>query len=329
MSKKSIAQAICLAMQEEMRRDDSVILLGEDVGIIGGSFTTSKGLYKEFGEKRIIDTPICENGYASIGVGAAIGGLRPIVEYSFMDFVLVGIDPIINQAAKLRTMFGAQLTVPVVFRMAGGLLPGAAAQHTQNFEAFFVHTPGLKVVYPSNANDARGLLKSAVRDDNPVVFVEPKGLYFDRSEIDDDPDFLVEIGKADVVIKGSDITLVSYGPAMKKCRVAVQELADEGVSAEFIDLRSISPIDWDTVYKSVKKTGCIVAVTEAVRQCSVASEVVAKVSEELFSYLKAPVGMVGAKFMPLPYSPELENRVIPQIEDIKESVKKTLKSKKG
>lgn len=270
-------------------------------------------------------TPICEHGYGSIGVGAAIGGLRPIVEYSFMDFVLVGIDAIINQAAKLQTMTGGQVNLPIVFRMAGGLLPGSAAQHTQNFEAFFVHTPGLKVVYPSNSNDARGLLRSAIRDNNPVVYIEPKGLYFERSEMDDDPDYMTPIGVANILTKGSDVTVVSYGSIMKKCKQAVQELADEHISVELIDLRTLSPIDWSTILSSVDKTKRVVAVTEAPQQASVASEIIAGIATSHLSLsLKAPVGLLGTKAMPLPYAPPLEQQVIPQISDIKAAVKKTL-----
>lgn len=327
MLRMTMAQAITLAQQQEMQRDKNVFLIGEDVGTIGGSFATSINLLNEFGSRRVIDTPICENGFSSLGVGAALAGLRPIVEISFMDFVAVGIDPIINQAAKLRLMCGGQVKVPIVFRMIGGMLSGAAAQHTQDLEAIFVHVPGLKVVYPSTPDDAKGLLKSAIRDDNPVVVVEPKGILFTRGDVDEDPDKLIPIGKAKTVREGTDVSILTYGQMVRKAVEAAAALEKQRISAEIIDLRTLTPLDGEAILATVKKTGRVIVAADAVRRCSVGSEVVSFISTnpESFAVLKAPIVQLGADSIPLPYNPVFEAEILPQPQAIVDSAVQLMK----
>ena len=298
MSKISYKQAVSDALREEMLRDDKVFIMGEDIAVYGGSYGITAGFLEEFGEQRVIDTPIAESGFTNMAVGAALCGYRPIVEYMFADFVSVCIDAIVNQAAKTHFMTGGQFSAPIVMRTpcCGGT--GAAAQHSQAFEAWFAHTPGLKVILPSNPYDAKGLLKAAIRDDNPVIFYEHKLLYENEGEVPDG-DYIVEIGKANVVREGTDVTLISYSLTLLQCLKAAEELAKLGISA------------------AAKKTGRVLIVHEAVTYFGVGAEVASAIceSDALFS-LKAPVRRLGSAYMPVPFSKPIEQQALPQIDDI-------------
>ena len=322
MSIMNMAQAICLAQKEEMERDPKVFILGEDVAIMGGSFAATKGLLEQFGPQRVVDTPIIERGFTSLAVGAAMVGLRPIVEFCFMDFITVGIDPIINSAAKLRFMTGGQVSMPIVFRAPGGMLSGGAAQHTQSLEALFTHIPGLIVICPSTPDDARGLLKSAIRENNPVLFVEPKNLYFRKGEVTDDPEYCIPIGEAKLVKEGNAVSLISYGPALQQCVQASEQLRGMGIDAEILDLRTLSPLDEEAIFSTVKKTRRAVIVTEAVKQGSVGSEIVARISTNAaLEACSVKIRQLGADMIPMPYQPELEKQALVQLDDIVKAVK--------
>ena len=311
------------AMQEEMKRDDRVFLMGEDIAKQGGIFGQFKGLAQEFGEERVRDTPISETAIIGGGVGAALAGMRPVVDMHFADFIGVPMDEIFNQMAKARYMFGGQCKVPLVLRAPDGMTRGGAAQHSQCVEAWFMHIPGIKVVIPSNPADAKGLLKSAIRSDDPILYFEHKKLFSMKGEVPEG-EYLTPIGKANVAKEGSDMTIVSYSFYMTNVLTAAQQLAKEGINVECIDLRTISPLDMDTVYESLKKTKKLMVVQEAVKQGGVGAEVAARTAEEMLDYLDAPIVRLGAPFVPIPYTPPLERLVKIEPEDIIAAVKQML-----
>ncbi|MED1204201.1 alpha-ketoacid dehydrogenase subunit beta [Heyndrickxia acidicola] len=323
MRKISFSQATLEAMQEEMRRDERVFIMGEDIASQGGIFGQFKGLPKEFGLERVRDTPISETAIVGAGIGAALAGSVPVVDMHFADFIGVTMDEVLNQMAKIRYMFGGQAKMPLVLRAPDGVTQSAAAQHSQSLEAWFLHIPGLKVVIPSNAADAKGLLKAAIRDPNPVIFFEHKDLFNKKGEVSED-DYTIPIGKAKVVKEGHDITIVSYSAMLGKCLEAADILEEEhGLKAEVIDLRSIVPLDMETIYASLKKTHKLVIAHEAVKTGGVGAEIAAAVSENVLEYLDAPIVRVGAAFTPVPFSPPLEKHVIPQVESVVNAVLKT------
>lgn len=324
MSKKSYVQAIRDAMAEEMRRDEKVFVMGEDIEVLGGIFGATRGLADEFGADRVRNTPISEAGFISAGLGAACAGMRPIVELMYMDFSLVAADSIINQVAKTRYIFGGKAKVPLVIRGQQGVGRGNAATHSQSLEALFMHFPGLKVAMPSTAEDAAGLLRTAIRDDNPTIFIEHKALYTQKSEVPDDPEFMIPWGKGRVFREGKDCTIIATHTYVKKSLDAAEELAKEGIDCEVIDPRTLVPLDIDLLSSSVKKTGRCVVVHEAHRTCGVGAEISSQLYEQAFCYLDAPIERLGAKQCPLPFNLGLENAVVPQPEDIINAVKRTL-----
>jgi pyruvate/2-oxoglutarate/acetoin dehydrogenase E1 component len=302
--------ALTAGMAQALAEDDRVVLLGIDVGAGGGIFTATRGLFEQFGPERVIDMPISEAGYVGAAVGAAMTGLRPIVEIMFMDFVTVCLDPIVNQAAKLPYMTAGALSVPIVFRTQTGAGRSAGAQHSQSLEALFAHIPGLKVVLPATVTDAHDLLLEAVRDPNPVVFVENRRLYGMRGERDEDP---LPLGRARVARGGEEVTVVTWGQALRECLAAAERSA---VSLEVIDLRSLVPLDMDTVLASVSRTGRLLVVHEAVQDFGAGAELAARVADTLFDELLAPVRRLGAPWVPMPFSPELERSLLPSAETI-------------
>ncbi|WP_313342289.1 alpha-ketoacid dehydrogenase subunit beta [Sedimentibacter sp.] len=305
MREITFSQATLEAMAEEMRLDENIIVMGEDIVRQGGIFGQFKGLPAEFGE-RIMDAPISETAIVGASVGAALAGLRPVADMHYADFLGVAMDEVFNQMAKIRYMFGGQTTVPMVIRAPDGLSLSAAAQHSQSIEAWFMNIPGLMVVTPSNPADAKGLLKSAIRDNNPVIYFENKILYKEKGPVPDG-EYFVPIGKAKVAREGADITIVSYSIAMKKAYEVADLLANDGINAEIIDLRTIVPYDKETILESVKKTHRLAIIHEAVKQGGVGSEIAAYVAEEAVEYLDAPIKRFGAPFTPVPFSPPLEN----------------------
>lgn len=313
-------EALREAMSEEMRRDPSVVLLGEEVAEYNGAYKVSQGMLDEFGPERIIDTPIAELGFAGIGVGAATNGLRPIIEFMTFNFSLVAIDQVINSAAKMMTMSGGQYSVPIVFRGPTGNAGQLSSQHSQNFENWYANTPGLKVVVPSNPYDAKGLMKSAIRDNDPVVFMESELMYGDKGAVPEE-EYLIPIGKADVKKYGDDVTLVSFGKMMKVALQAAEEAAKEGISVEVIDLRSVRPIDYLTVVESVKKTNRLVVVEEAWPLASISSEIAYHIQRYAFDYLDAPVHRVTSRDLPLPYAPTLIAGILPNVERSLQAIK--------
>ena len=320
MSEITYAQAIKEAMSEEMRRDENVFLMGEDVGLYGGAFGVSVGMFEEFGEERVRDTPISEAVIAGAAAGAAVTGMRPIAEIMFSDFTTISMDQLVNQAAKMRYMFGGKAKVPMVLRTPGGSGTGAAAQHSQSLEAWFCHVPGLKVVIPSTPYDAKGLLKAAIRDDNPVVFIEQKLLYRKKGEVPEE-DYVIELGKADVKKEGKDLTIITYGRMVPTCLAVAEELGKEGIDIEVVDPRTLLPLDKDTLIKSAKKTGKVLIVHEAVQTGGFGGEIAAVIADsEAFYYLDAPIKRLGGLDVPIPYCPELEKNVVPTEEKIKEAV---------
>ncbi len=320
MAVMTYAEAIRLAIREEMTKDPTLFMLGEDIGIRGGAFAVTTGLYKDF-PNRIIDTPISENAIPAIAYGAAITGVKAIAEFMYADFSLLGIDHVINSAAKYRFMYGAQGTVPVVFRLPGGGGRQNGAQHSQCLEAMFSNIPGLKVVMPATPADAKGLLKAAINDYNPIAFIEHKAMYFDKGEVPEDPDYIVPIGKGVIRRAGTDITIVATAMNVTKSLKAAETLEQMGISAEVIDMRTIVPYDKELIFDSVKKTGRILVTHEAPTMYGIGGEIVAAVAKECFSYLDAPPQRVGSKFLPMPYNKTLETHVLPQIEDIVEAAK--------
>lgn len=314
-------------MSEEMRRDPSVFLMGEEVAEYNGAYKVSQGMLDEFGPKRIIDTPIAELGFAGIGVGAAANGLRPIVEFMTFNFSLVAIDQIINSAAKLYEMSGGQYHVPIVFRGPTGNAGQLAAQHSSNFESWFANTPGLKVVIPSNPYDAKGLLKSAIRDDDPVIFMESEVMYGDKGQVPEE-EYLIPIGQAEVRQPGTDVTIVSFGKIIPRVVVpALEELAKMGISAEVIDLRTVRPIDYAAVVASVQKTNRCVVIEEAAPLASISAEISYHLQRYAFDYLDAPVVRVTSRDVPLPYAPTLVEEVLPSVPRLIEAVKAVLYKK--
>ena len=324
MSKKSYVQAIRDVTAEEMRRDEKVFVMGEDIEVLGGIFGATRGLADEFGADRVRNTPISEAGFISAGLGAACAGMRPIVELMYMDFSLVAADSIINQVAKTRYIFGGKAKVPLVIRGQQGVGRGNAATHSQSLETLFMHFPGLKVAMPSTAEDAAGLLRAAIRDDNPTIMIEHKALYNQKSEVPDDPEFMIPWGKGRVFREGKDCTIIATHTYVKKSLDAAEELAKEGIDCEVIDPRTLVPLDIDLLSSSVKKTGRCVVVHEAHRTCGVGAEISSQLYEQAFCYLDAPIERLGAKQCPLPFNLGLENAVVPQPEDIINAVKRTL-----
>lgn len=321
MSEITYAQAVRDAMSEEMRRDESVFLMGEDVGLYGGTFGISAGMLREFGEERVRDTPISEAVIAGAAVGAAVTGMRPIAEIMFSDFMTISMDQLVNQASKMRYMFGGKAKVPMVLRTAGGSGTGAAAQHSQSLEAWFCHIPGLKVVVPSTPYDAKGLLKAAIRDDNPVIFIEPKYLYKSKGEVPDG-DYAIELGKADVKREGKDLSIIAYGRMVPECLKAAEDLARDGIDIEVVDPRTLLPLDKETLIRSVKKTGKVLIVHEAVQTGGFGGEIAAVIADsEAFFSLAAPIKRLGGLDIPIPFSPELEKNAVPTEEKIKETAR--------
>lgn len=317
MRELTYAQAICEAMTLEMRRDDSVFLMGEDVGIYGGAFGVSKGMFEEFGPERVRDTPISEAAIAGAATGAAVTGMRPIAEIMFSDFLTISMDQLVNQAAKIRYMFGGKASVPMVIRAPAGSGTGAAAQHSQSPEAWFCNIPGLKVVTASTPADAKGLLTAAIRDNNPVVFLEQKLLYRVKGEVPEG-EYVEPLGKAKIHRQGTDITIVTYGRMLPMCMDAAEQLEkNEGISVEIVDPRTLVPLDKQTIIESVKKTGRVLIVHEACQTGGFGGELAAVIADsEAFFYLDAPIRRYGGLDVPIPYSPELEKNVVPLKENV-------------
>jgi pyruvate dehydrogenase E1 component beta subunit len=316
-------EAICEAMSEEMRRDESIYLMGEEVAEYNGAYKASKGMLDEFGAKRVIDTPIAELGFAGIAIGSTMTGNRPIVEYMTFNFSLVGIDQIINNAAKIRQMSGGQFKCPIVFRGPTASAGQLAATHSQAFESWFANTPGLKVIVPSNPYDAKGLLKSAIRDDDPVIFMESEQMYGDKGEVPEG-EYTIPIGVAEIKREGTDVTIVSFGKIIKEAYKAADELAKEGISCEIIDLRTVPPMDRDAILKSVKKTNRLVVLEEAWPFGNVSTDITYLVQSEAFDYLDAPVVKINTADTPAPYSPVLFEEWLPNSDDVIKAVKKVM-----
>lgn len=318
----SYSEAIREAMALALERDERVVLMGEDIGVYGGAFQVTGDLVDRFGTDRVIDTPISELGGAGVAVGAALTGLRPIYEFQFSDFATLAMEQIVNQAAKMRYMLGGEASVPVVFRMPSGSGTGAAAQHSQSFEAWFGHVPGLKVVQPSTPEDAKGLLLAALEDPDPVIVFEHKLLYKMKGHVPDGW-YTTPIGKAEIRRKGRDLTIVASAIMVHRAMAAAEKLAAEGIEAEVIDLRSVRPIDRQTIIESVKKTGKLLCVYEGVRTLGVGAEISAMIAEsEAFDFLDAPVLRLGGVEAPIPYNPELEKAAVPQIPDIEAAARR-------
>ena len=316
-------EAVCEAMSEEMRNDESIFLMGEEVAEYNGAYKASKGMLDEFGPKRVIDTPISELGFAGVAIGSTMTGNRPIVEYMTFNFSLVGIDQIINNAAKIRQMSGGQFNCPIVFRGPTASAGQLAATHSQAFENWFANTPGLKVIVPSNPYDAKGLLKSAIRDDDPVIFMESEQMYGDKGEVPEG-EYTIPIGIADIKREGSDVTLVSFGKIIKEAYRAADELDKENISCEIIDLRTVRPMDHEAILNSVKKTNRLVILEEAWPFGNVATEITYQVQSRAFDYLDAPIEKINTADTPAPYSPVLLKEWLPNSEDVVKAVKKVL-----
>ena len=316
-------EAICEAMSEEMRLDQSIFLMGEEVAEYNGAYKASKGMLDEFGDKRVIDTPISELGFAGIGVGSTMTGNRPIIEFMTFNFALVGIDQIINNAAKIRQMSGGQFPCPIVFRGPTGSAGQLAATHSQAFESWYANCPGLKVIVPSNPYDAKGLLKSAIRDNDPVIFMESEQMYGDKGEVPEE-EYLIPIGKAEVKITGKDVTLVSFGKILKQAQIAVDKLKEEGIAVELIDLRTIRPLDMDTIIESVKKTNRLVILEESWPFGNISTEITYQVQNQIFDYLDAPIEKINTADTPAPYSPVLLAEWLPNSDDVIKSIKKVM-----
>lgn len=313
-------EALREAMSEEMRKDESIFLMGEEVAEYNGAYKVSQGMLDEFGAKRVIDTPIAELGFAGLGVGAAMNGLRPIIEFMTFNFSLVAIDQVINSAAKMMSMSGGQFNIPMVFRGPTGNAGQLSSQHSQNFENWYANCPGLKVVVPSNPYDAKGLLKSSIRDNDPTIFMESELMYGDKGAVPEE-EYILPIGEAHIVQNGGDVTLVSFGKMMKVANEAAAELAKEGINAEIIDLRTVRPIDYDTIITSVKKTNRLVIVEEAWPLASISTDISHQVQSQAFDYLDAPVTRVNSKDLPLPYAPTLIEEILPNVKRTIDAVK--------
>ncbi|MBE3558137.1 MAG: alpha-ketoacid dehydrogenase subunit beta [Ktedonobacteraceae bacterium] len=321
------AEAIRQALREELLRDPTVFLMGEDIGIYGGAFGVTRGLLEEFGEQRIRDTPISEAALAGCAIGAALTGMRPVAEFQFSDFMAIGMDQIVNQGAKLRFMFGGKAQVPVVFRAPLGSGTGAAAQHSQSLEAWFAHVPGLKVVLPSTPADARGLLIAAIRDPNPVIFLEHKVLYRQKGPVPGG-EWLVPLGQADIKRPGKDLTIIALSIMVPRALAVASRLAREGIEAEVIDPRTLRPLDEKTLVDSARKTGRVLIVHEAVLSGGFGGEIAARIAaSEAFYFLDAPIMRLGGAEVPIPYNPLLEKRATPQEEDIYQAAHRLLRQK--
>jgi acetoin:2,6-dichlorophenolindophenol oxidoreductase subunit beta len=317
-------EAVREAMSQEMRRNEDVFILGEDIGVYGGAFGVTRGMIEEFGTERVRNTPISEAAISGTAVGAALTGMRPILELQFSDFITIAMDNMVNQAAKIRYMYGGKGKVPMVLRTPAGSGTGAAAQHSQSLEAWMTHIPGLKVVQPSTAYDAKGLLKAAIDDDNPVIFYEHKLCYKTKGDVPEEQ-YSIPLGKADVKREGTDVTIVATAIMVHKALEAAEKLEKEGISAEIIDPRTLVPLDEETIVGSVRKTGRVVVVHEAVKRGGFGGEIAGMIAEsEAFDYLDAPIKRLGGKPVPIPYNPELEKAAIPQVDDIIQAVKETL-----
>lgn len=316
-------EAICEAMSEEMRRDASVYLMGEEVAEYNGAYKASKGMLDEFGAERVIDTPIAELGFGGIGVGSTMTGCRPIVEYMTFNFSLVGIDQIINNAAKIRQMSGGQFNCPIVFRGPTASAGQLGATHSQAFENWFANTPGLKVVVPSNPYDAKGLLKAAIRDNDPIIFMESEQMYGDKGEVPDG-EYILPIGVADTKREGTDVTIVSFGKIIKEAYKAADKLEKEGISCEIIDLRTVRPLDIEAVYESVKKTNRLVILEEAWPFGNISTEITYQVQQNCFDFLDAPIQRINTADTPAPYSPVLLKEWLPNSDDVVKAVKKVM-----
>ena len=316
-------EAICQAMSEEMRRDDTIYLMGEEVAEYNGAYKASKGMLDEFGEKRVIDTPISELGFSGIGVGSTMTGNRPIIEFMTFNFALVGIDQIINNAAKIRQMSGGQFPCPIVFRGPTASAGQLAATHSQAFESWYANCPGLKVIVPSNPYDAKGLLKSAIRDDDPVIFMESEQMYGDKGEVPEG-EYTLPIGVADIKREGKDVTIVSFGKIIKAAYAAADTLAKEGIECEIIDLRTIRPMDYESIFNSVKKTNRLVILEESWPFGNISTEITYQVQNQIFDYLDAPVEKINTADTPAPYSPVLLAEWLPNSDDVVKAVKKVM-----
>lgn len=320
MREITYAQAINEAMSQEMRRDDSVFLIGEDVGLYGGAFGVSMGMFEEFGSQRVRDTPISEAVIAGTAVGAAVTGMRPIAEIMFSDFCTISMDQLVNQAAKMRYMFGGKVQVPMVLRTPEGSGTGAAAQHSQSLEAWFCHVPGLKVVTASTPADAKGLLTAAIRDNNPVLFFEQKLLYRTKGDVPDG-EYVLPLSESHIVREGQDLTIVTYGRMLQVCEQAADLAAKEGITVEIIDPRTLYPMDRETIFESIKKTSRVLIVHEACQTGGLGGEISAAISEnDAFYYLDAPIKRICGMDVPIPYCPELEKNVVPTVEKVRNAI---------
>lgn len=324
MSEMTYRDALNLALKEELRRDPSVVLWGEDVALYEGSFKVTRGLLAEFGEERIRDTPISENTIVGMAVGAAMGGVRPVAELMTVNFALLAMDQIIDHLAKIRYMFGGQVFLPLVIRMPGGGGSQLAAQHSQSLESYFMHCPGMRVAYPSTPADAKGLLKTAIRDNNPVIFLEHELLYNSKGEVPDDPEFLVPFGQANILRSGTDVTIVAYARMAVLALEAANQLDREGVSCEVIDLRTLNPLDEAALVASAGRTGRAVVVEECWRTAGLGGDLAHRIHEACFDRLRAPVRRVAGLDVPMPYSRELEKLCIPQVGSIVAAVRDVL-----
>jgi len=323
MRELQFRQALNEALIEEMRRDEKVFLMGEEVAEYNGAYKVSQGMLDEFGEDRVIDTPITELGFAGLGVGAAMNGLRPIIEFMTFNFSLVAIDQVINSAAKMMSMSGGQFNIPIVFRGPTGNAGMLSSQHSQNFENWYANTSGLKVVVPSNPYDAKGLLKTSIRDNDPVIFMESELMYGDKGQVPEE-EYLIPLGSAEIKKEGNDVTVVSFGKMMKVAHEAADALNKEGVSVEIIDLRSVRPIDYKTVVESVKKTNRLVVVEEAWPLAAISSEITYHIQKYAFDYLDAPVQRVNSRDLPLPYAPTLIEEILPNAKRTVEAINAVL-----
>jgi len=320
MKEVQFREALREALQEEMRRDENVFLMGEEVAEYNGAYKVSQGMLEEFGAKRVIDTPIAELGFAGIGVGAAMNGLRPVIEFMTFNFSLVAIDQIINSSAKINSMSGGQFKNPIVFRGPTGSAGQLGAQHSQNFENWYANTPGLKVVVPSNPEDAKGLLKSSIRDNDPVIFMESEQMYGLKGMIPEE-EYTIPIGQAKIVKEGKDVTIVSFGKMMLRCIEAVEELAKDNIDAELIDMRTVRPLDYYAIIESLKKTNRLVIVEEAWPLASISSEITYMVQKQAFDYLDAPILRVTSRDVPLPYAATFVEAYLPTVARIIEATK--------
>ncbi len=323
MARITMREAISQALWEEMERDESVFILGEEVGVWGGTYAVTKGFYDHFGEKRVRDTPIAEAVIIGSAIGAALTGLRPVAELMTINFAFAAMDHIVNEAAKLRYMFGGQFTIPMVIRTPGGGGRQLGATHSQTPDAIFAHFPGLKVVAPGTPEDAKGMLKAAIRSDDPIMFIEHATLYQVRGEVPED-EYLIPLDKAKIQRPGSDVTVVTYSKMLEKSMKAADELAKEGIEIEIVDLRCLRPLDMEPVLESFHKTNRAVIVEEGWRSYGVGAEVSARIYEEAFDYVDAPIQRVAQKEVPLPYNQRLEQMALPQVEDVIEAVKEVL-----